>query len=67
MFYTFTSLIHTHLFIGSIVIDTILNDGVWVVIILLMFELLLCVSDLRKANKQLSRQISKENEVSSPF
>lgn len=67
MFYTFTSLIHTHLFIGSIVIDTILNDGVWVVIILLMFELMLCVSDLIKANKQLSRQIANENEVSSPF
>ncbi|MCM3115445.1 hypothetical protein M3610_09110 [Neobacillus sp. MER 74] len=67
MFYTFTSLIHTHLLIGSIVIDTILNEGVWIVILLLMLELMLYVSDLIKANKQLSRQISKENEVSSPF
>jgi hypothetical protein len=67
MFYTLTSLIHTHLFIGSIVIDTILNAGVWVVLILLMFELMLCFSDFIKATKQSSRQISKENKVSSPF
>ncbi len=67
MFYTLTSLIHTYLFIGSIVIDTILNLGVWIVIILLMFELMLYFSDLIKANKQSSRQISEGNEVSSPF
>jgi hypothetical protein len=67
MFYILTSLIHTHLFIGSFVIDTILNEGVWVVMILLMFELMLCFSDLIKAIKQSSRQIGKENEVSSPF
>ncbi|NHC43506.1 hypothetical protein G6549_27060 [Bacillus sp. MM2020_1] len=67
MFYTLTSLLHTHLFIGSIVIDTILNVGVWVVIILLMFELMLRFNDHIKANKQSSRQICNENEVNSPF
>lgn len=67
MFYTFTSLIHTHLFIGSFVIDTILNVGVWVVMLLLMFELMLSFSDGIKTYKNSSREIVKENEVSSPF
>ncbi|WP_223590720.1 hypothetical protein [Neobacillus bataviensis] len=67
MFYTFTALIHTHLFIGSFVIDTILNLGVWVVMILLLFELILSFRDVISTYKKSSRRIGKENEITSPF
>lgn len=67
MFYTFTSLIHTHLFIGSFVIDTILNIGVWVVMLLLMIELMLSLSFLIKSFKKSSEDILQENKVTSPF
>lgn len=66
MFYTFTSLIHTHLFIGSFVIDTILKLGVWVVLILLMIELMLSLGDAIKNYKPSMRELEKENEISSP-
>ncbi|WP_419886990.1 hypothetical protein ACN6MT_15730 [Neobacillus niacini] len=61
MFYTFTSLIHTHLLIESFVIDTILKMGVWVVILLLMVELMLSLRDTIKTFKQSSRQLNKVN------
>jgi hypothetical protein len=67
MFYTFTYLFHTHLFIGSFVIDTILKMGVWVVIILLMIELILSLRDAIITYKQSSRAMEKENELSSPY
>jgi hypothetical protein len=67
MFYTFTSLFHTHLFIGSFVIDTILKVGVWVVIILLIIELMLSLRDAIETYKQSFREIGKENEVSTPY
>lgn len=67
MFYTFTSLFHTHLFIGSFVIDTILKLGVWVVILLLMIELMLSLLDTIKSYKQSSKEMGKENEVSTPY
>jgi Voltage-dependent anion channel len=64
MFYTFTSLIHTRLFIGSYVINTILNSGVWVVIILLMIELILTSSNTIKTFKQSSRKLDRGHGVS---
>jgi hypothetical protein len=67
MFYTFTSLFHSQLFIGSFIIDTILKLGVWLVIILLMIELILSLHDAIKTFKQSYREMGKENELSSPY
>ncbi|MFP7299367.1 hypothetical protein [Neobacillus niacini] len=67
MFYTFTSLFQTHLFIGSIVIETILKVGVWVVIILLLIELSLSLHNAIITYKQSTRKIGRETEVNSPY
>lgn len=67
MFYTFTSVIHTYLFAGSFVINTILKAGVWVVIILLSIELMLSLRDAIKNYKPSRREIDKENEASTPY
>ncbi|WML39494.1 hypothetical protein RCG19_20285 [Neobacillus sp. OS1-2] len=65
MFYTFTALFHNHLFIGSFVIDTILKEGVWFIILLLIIELTLGLRFIIESTKNTSKQIARENDVTS--
>ncbi|WP_160723705.1 hypothetical protein [Bacillus sp. USDA818B3_A] len=67
MFYTFTSLFHTHLFIGSFVIDPILNMGVWIIILLLIIELMLGLRFMIETYKKSSTEYTQKNKATSPF
>ncbi|MCM3569276.1 hypothetical protein [Neobacillus mesonae] len=67
MFYTFTALFHGHLFIGSIVIDTILKAGVWVILLLLIIELTLGLRFTFGPGKNQSKERGRENNLPSSF
>ncbi|MCM3694124.1 hypothetical protein [Neobacillus niacini] len=67
MFYTFTALFHTQIFIDSFVIESILKIGVWVVIILLLIELMLSIHGAIETYKKSSKEISKETELNYPY